>query len=376
MIQVNANVSKQLDSVRGASALIVIFGHANQIFLTSIHASTAFVGLFTQFAVMVFFVLSGYLIGASIYKNIETNRFFSLAEYFKSRAMRIYPPLLFASVLTVTLCLAAPFFFPSGSNLFLESELYLARAGLSTRGIEVLGSVLFLNGFRLPGPNPNGPLWSLSFEVWYYIIAAGLFLLPKRKWVGVAVLLVAIYVTKKNLQFYFLGIVWFSGLLLAALHGRQSGGSSVWVKYAFWILCFSAFLLGIAVLFFPPLETRIISWLTLFMIASGLAFTCILAMVLRGEICVPTWFAGASIYSYTLYIVHFPIMLFLFGVFQAHIESSLFVALVVSGLAIFTCIVISSRLAYWLENKKKIERVISALCERLPPSWIKWASRS
>ena len=49
-----------------------------------------FIGL-SEYAVLTFFVLSGFLIALSINRNIEENGYFEWREYIISRVARIYP---------------------------------------------------------------------------------------------------------------------------------------------------------------------------------------------------------------------------------------------------------------------------------------------
>ena len=62
-------LSQQLESLRGISAIVVLFSHCFQAFIAPFDATFySFVRLFGQAGVMMFFALSGYLIGYSIQK--------------------------------------------------------------------------------------------------------------------------------------------------------------------------------------------------------------------------------------------------------------------------------------------------------------------
>src|SRR5204863_44851 len=70
--------SKLFDVARATSALLVLIGHLYQIIVLPTFgnslATRAFFVL-AGYSVMVFFVISGYMIGLSIYRNISSNDF-------------------------------------------------------------------------------------------------------------------------------------------------------------------------------------------------------------------------------------------------------------------------------------------------------------
>ena len=76
MFQLNGKIesfsqqfSQQLESLRGMSAIVVLFSHCFQAFVAPFDASIySFVRLLGQAGVMMFFALSGYLIGHSLQK--------------------------------------------------------------------------------------------------------------------------------------------------------------------------------------------------------------------------------------------------------------------------------------------------------------------
>jgi len=160
-----ANESAQFDSLRGASAIAVVIGHSNQILIAPTYDGLSeWLGLLAQAAVMVFFVLSGFLICKSISGNIAKHQgYFSLTKYVGDRFIRIWPPLLFSLALMAFLYLLAPVVFPSGSNAFLApTKNALVRTAFTFDLTQALGAGLALNGFFTDTPSANGALWSLS----------------------------------------------------------------------------------------------------------------------------------------------------------------------------------------------------------------------
>lgn len=103
-----------------------------------------------QEAVLLFFVLSGFLVGGRIIEKVRGGTF-SVSHYALDRSCRILIPLFSA------LLLVAVQWIVTGENF---------------SWICLLGNMLSLQGvFVVPATEP---LWSLSYEVWFYILAGGL----------------------------------------------------------------------------------------------------------------------------------------------------------------------------------------------------------
>jgi peptidoglycan/LPS O-acetylase OafA/YrhL len=89
-----------LAGIRGLAAAVVLVSHVVQLhFLrfiglgTPLHHVSSFL---SEYAVVVFFILSGYLIAHTLEANIERNGSLRLDMFFAARFARLYPPLLFA----------------------------------------------------------------------------------------------------------------------------------------------------------------------------------------------------------------------------------------------------------------------------------------
>src|ERR1700691_4713875 len=121
-------------------------------------------------AVLVFFVLSGFLISSAILGR-RASETWSWRDYAIDRASRLYVvliPGLFFGLLWDKL----------GSSIFASTGIYshpldnFAFAIVHTRmGIGTfLGNMFFLQTIVVPTFGSNGPLWSLANEFWYYIL--------------------------------------------------------------------------------------------------------------------------------------------------------------------------------------------------------------
>ncbi|EJM62275.1 putative acyltransferase [Pseudomonas sp. GM49] len=357
MSRMTQEQSSQLDSMRALAAIVVLFGHTFQtLLLPAVGSWFTLVVLVSQLAVMVFFVLSGFLIGKSVCNNISKNSVFNIGQYAKDRAIRIYPPLIASLVLMVVLSIVAPYVFPSGTNALLTIEgVDFVRTEYVSVSSDVLGALAFLNGFKTETPSANGPLWSLSIEVWYYVIAASVFLWPGRKIISSVMLGMAVFVTYKNSLFFMLAPVWFSGFGLALIHQRrpQMNNRIFGVMFAVSSLAFIAVVV-FALFDDPSGNAVVLAPLNYFRVVSGLWFACFLALLMGGGASFPKWFRRHAAYSYTLYVIHFPIMLFVLGLSQRYIYNSVPNALFVSAVTIVISLAASWLISRWVESKSFI----------------------
>lgn len=109
-------------------------------------------------AVLLFFVLSGFLVGGKVIERCNARNFDTLS-YTIDRFVRIMLPLVSALILSVVID--------------------------AIRGVEIIPGRVIGNLFSLQGIWCNSQvevLWSLSYEVWFYILAgcAGFLIMQKR----------------------------------------------------------------------------------------------------------------------------------------------------------------------------------------------------
>lgn len=179
-----------LDTIRFISAFVVVISH------TSIVFGTNYEGLAQEYqttmgamqyvllrsgaeAVMVFFVLSGFLVGGrTVDKLIEGT--FDSKKYVIDRAVRILLPLISALILSYI------------TNTLLD---------INYSWYDYIGNLFSLQDILVEPV--NDVLWSLSREVWYFIFMFGISALCVNKytWVG------GIVVFFSMLVFLKLGIV-------------------------------------------------------------------------------------------------------------------------------------------------------------------------
>lgn len=165
-------MSLWLDLIRGLAALAVVVGHAVQLRVYT--GPFPFTIMFQKNAVVVFFVLSGMVIAASVDRDRKTLGNFALA-----RISRIVPVALGA--IAVSLAVAALDVAAPGTPVHIED---LKWSDIS----ETLLAALFLSESYTSGYPPNAPYWSLCYEVWFYaLFAAATYLtgIARAIWLGV-----------------------------------------------------------------------------------------------------------------------------------------------------------------------------------------------
>lgn len=159
------------ESLRGVLALLVMASHVYHVFVRPTNGATVTVVhqtaiVLARFAVVFFFVLSGYVIAMSIDANRRQPGGFSIAHYANARAWRIAPPMLATMLITSVLGI-----------VLLYAELYFVSWDSAERMVFVTSSseqLLALLSLTLVGDlrglGLNGPLWSLTLEIQLYVI--------------------------------------------------------------------------------------------------------------------------------------------------------------------------------------------------------------
>ena len=139
-----------IDTLRGVSVLSVIIFHIDNEFFPN-----GYLG------VDLFFVISGYVISKSIFKDLQNNEF-SFLNFYLKRARRILPALL--SVLLITLIVASIVFLTADLKRYSES-LISALGFVSNFYFWITGGYFSTNDQLKPLLH----LWSLSVEEQFYL---------------------------------------------------------------------------------------------------------------------------------------------------------------------------------------------------------------
>jgi peptidoglycan/LPS O-acetylase OafA/YrhL len=214
------NKSDFLNFVRWMAALVVVIGHADMYLGLfgggdpAEWSSFRYLGAHAHAAVIVFFVLSGYLVAYATERKSHLGNY-SFREYFLDRWSRIYSVLLAAVGFTLGLDYVGSMLSPAYGN-----PAFIPQDGFVFRIIANLLSLQGVWGYRIQlGSNPA--LWSVGYEFIYYLLFGVLYFraqIFRRSWVGILVVALALGLIGWKMTAYF-GI-WLTGVV--AYHASHS----------------------------------------------------------------------------------------------------------------------------------------------------------
>lgn len=213
--------------LRGVAAAIVVFGHIRGFVLVDFGDVTSpglfdkvvyFIGGMGHQAVIAFFALSGFLVGGKAVEALLAGRF-SVPQYVAARLSRLWTVVIPALLLTLAIDAVGAHL--SGGRGYDGAFIGILSSGPSPESpadhslLTFLGNLLFLQTILSPVYGTNGPLWSLAYEFWYYVmfpLAAWAVLSRARAWarclaLGVSILLAAFLPSHITI----LGLVWLAG---------------------------------------------------------------------------------------------------------------------------------------------------------------------
>ncbi|MFC6564451.1 acyltransferase family protein [Actinoplanes utahensis] len=169
-----------LDALRGYAALVVALYHLSpSVIGTGRHRAIHEYIDFGRYGVLVFFLVSGYVIPMSL------ERHGSLRKFWVGRLFRIYP----AYLATIAALAVITYAGMHGLNPSLRKETVTGVLGHVTMLTDHLG----LRGLAWP-------FWTLSYEMIFYLVVAGMFVLKLHRlsvwWAGGLALIAAVGATR------------------------------------------------------------------------------------------------------------------------------------------------------------------------------------
>jgi peptidoglycan/LPS O-acetylase OafA/YrhL len=195
--------SLYLDFLRGAAALAVLFHHYSRHVAQVGHDAFPDVG---QEAVMVFFVMSGFVIAM-----VAENRERDFRVFAAKRLARFYSVAAPVALVLVGCYLVTSRLDPAAygwwGSLQAWPEKLAATLTFSTE-------TAWWHNFTLPG---GAPMWSMSYEFWYYFVFAFAVLFARRLWGMVLAALCAIWLGPNGLVLF---VVWLMGVATFHLFRR------------------------------------------------------------------------------------------------------------------------------------------------------------
>ncbi len=341
------NLYIRLEILRGISAILVLVDHTYTAYLErffgvqhTLSLAMAFIGMH---AVIIFFLLSGYLISLSCKNNVRKNSIFDVRKYLKSRILRIYPPLILSIFIIILIYIVINYFSLPGSAGFpygVPGDLFVIREYFKISLFDISHS-LVMNGGLL---NANGPLWSLYIEARMYVLALFLYLglFSMSRWVKASCFLALVFsiyifdfINKENFKFVY-AVIWCIGAFVFFLRDREYLFSKNIMKILAVILFIYLIFLAINVPRFLDVGNPNNLIREGGKILFGLFYAAIIFFIGLKNNNWPfrEYFSKSSKFSYSLYVLHYPILLFGLSIFQGWMGESLLISFLVSFIMI------------------------------------------
>ncbi|KMS69505.1 acyltransferase [Streptomyces viridochromogenes] len=160
-----------LDALRGIAALVVVFDHSSYTFMADFRRELMPQFNTSRYGIMVFFLVSGYIIPASL------ERRGCVRTFWIGRLFRVYP--LWAAVVTVLLA------------LHLLGIAEMRDFGGQSAATVVVAHATMLQEL-LGTPNLLLILWTLSYEMSFYLLVVALFTVRLHQRSAVVAVLLAV----------------------------------------------------------------------------------------------------------------------------------------------------------------------------------------
>ncbi|QKF91988.1 acyltransferase family protein [Campylobacter sp. CCUG 57310] len=268
-----------LNYFRDLFATLVVFARAYQILLLPLiyHENSIFlkiVQFIAAYAVVGFILISGYSIASSLHSNyLNNNKRRNIKEFIIKRFNRIIFPFVLSIIVVTSVVFFIKYFSLNGSETYL---------------------FLFLNSFisDIGNITMDEPLWILNFEVYFYIL----------------LLVFSLFFTNYNLNNFKRNIsfVFFMGSISYYIRYYKMYYINNLKKGFFIFLGYLVFLLVFNTNYIIPYTGKRYNIMIL------LSLTMILFYVIyisKRNLYMSEFFYSISKYSYTLCVIHFPLLL-------------------------------------------------------------------
>ncbi|MGN6309974.1 MAG: acyltransferase family protein [Xanthobacteraceae bacterium] len=321
---VSSALSDWLDLVRGLAAIEVVLFHSYQLLFQEqlpaesygsaiVYAYSVLWSLSAQgpSAVIVFFVLSGYLVGGPALVRASMGRLNGV-DYLSARAARLYVVLIPALVLSLLFFVSARY--ASGWQVFVNAHRHLEQGFMiftaSYGPATASCNMLFLQTISCSMFAGNMALWSLSNEFWYYLLIFA-FLSVRRSslWGLLIVVIFFLFAFAEHsdklgyhtgLKFFFYFLIWSLGTVIYAIS----------VPILLWSVLFVAGVVGTAIVAHAGL---LAPWAAKDLIIGLVTAAAIVGMEFR-NVELPSFLRfgkETAKWSFSLYAIHYPMLVFL-----------------------------------------------------------------
>ena len=294
--------SMVLDLLRLLCSLIVLISHS-LAFANPESREDIVPSHLAHGCVVIFFVLSGYVIA---YTSSSGHR--SLAQYTIARFTRLYSIYIPAILVTIVCAILAYSINPEIFNEYNRGN----------NAMRYLTSILFLNEiwFYSSAPGINIPLWSLSYEFWYYAIF-GAFFYRKKSITGWIMPVIIILIAGPKILLMM--VIWIMGWMAYKINSPKISDTFAWIA----ITCILSIAIALMLLLphFPyRLGSHPLYWagsfVTDWVIGLVVAFSIWLLPMSKATTVVTTSavskrFREFANMTFPIYVLHYPILILL-----------------------------------------------------------------
>jgi peptidoglycan/LPS O-acetylase OafA/YrhL len=364
-----------IDFLRGVAAQLVLIGHAFSLFVLKSSSTVSgneisthwitqtlwrFIGIFVgrgADAVVVFFVLSGLLVGASVIRQIEANRF-QFGDYIVKRIVRlqtvILPGLLISGVL-----IWLSFQLGAGASVIVQNTPWYpvdwpVQESMSMSTLAC--NAVFLQTIFCSQYAHNSSLWSLTNEFHYYLAFPMILLVLTASKQSLAVrfacfigfcLVVGLWLYPywnsaqfyRSLQFFTGGLIWIVGAYVPWGLSKYGKPFNSYFSHVMWFAV-AALLLLLYLKSVGSVRTLSVVLLTIWLLSYADTLNKWLG---RSEL-ISRSVKLLSDFSFSLYVIHVPILFVFLSFFDELLVKQL---PTLSGLVVFAFILlITNFLAY------------------------------
>ncbi|NPT36140.1 acyltransferase family protein [Paraburkholderia xenovorans] len=355
-----------LDLIRALAAGAVCVSHLRNLMFVDYRSSAGiglagkafyFVSNYGHTAVIVFFLLSGYFVGGSVLRQAEAGTW-NWQRYLTERMSRLWIVLIPALLLTMFwdrmgIALAGGPFYLGTEGTFDQQINVASHLGAATLAC----NLAFLQTLACGTYGSNGPLWSLANEFWYYLWFPACFVLLRQRR-GFGAFAAAAFALATMIAFPSLlsGFgLWLLGVVLVMLEkrfpARRARTGLPW------------FTLASGAVFVAALVcSRLFVWSNDWIVGVPcfIFLRCILWENVRLH---PAPLSRIAIrfsgFSYSLYLTHFPFILFVAAVgFGQRIQFDARGALVLLGMLALCYVYAYAVYLLFERNTKRVQRSI------------------
>lgn len=379
-----------LDALRALAALIVVIGHARGLFFSASFTGgpvaqiaiqstaaetvpqTAWIPTAPSItighaAVMIFFVLSGYLVGGSVLKSIASGTW-SWRIYLTKRLVRLWLVLIPAVIIGLCIDSIGYHFLAWPDSLYScppGQEYALNWYFTGANDIKTaLGNILFLQGLLVPLAGTNLALWSLSLEFWYYLLFPMIVLAARSDTPMMARMLCALGIVGIllliGLHGSYLFLIWVLGAAVSIVPRR------IPVRLAPWAVLIAA---GLLACFSAAAKKLALNYHAGEMLVALASALLVYAIRCHATIGIRSIYSGASHFfskiSYTLYLTHLPFVIFLTNLVNSPWSLSPPTPIVLGKFAIVIAAAILWSYALYLMFEAKTDSVRAAVASMI-----------